>query len=366
MKKTTKRQAKSVARPAKQTPPSAGLDSRLTEGLGRLHERFKTWPKLANKIGRSTSLVQFWREGRNTITRDDAITLALLDEELDPDPLKRAQQWLSACGHSTVKPDWVESEILRRTNLTNRINDSLEALKELAGSKGLTGGDFTMALGCYLGQQRLGQEIAAWVAGTNGKGTTAFFWRWHDGLPARLMEDQTVLFVRGMIAPAPETRKGWSPTGIASELKVFLFFQVNEDAGDPEQVETLLGETIKKFRAKLSLDSSSAKRFLVYTTREKFGHPADCFVFVSPSNSLGVLVSDSNKLMRKVLNSSAEEMRGRPWDWCGQIIQIDGEEIIERECLKPKSVILNRDYAQLEVDAGLPANKRAWKIQKTE
>lgn len=327
-------------------------DARVTEGLERLHDKYKTWPKLADKIGRSTSLIQFWREGRNTIVPMDAITLALLDETVDPDPIKRARHWLTVCNHKSIDSGWIESEVSKRTNLTSRIGAALDLLKELAESKGLTSGDFKMALGCYLGQQRLGEEIASWLAGTNGKGSTAVFWRWHSGLAARLMEDQTVSFVKSMITPEPGMRQKWAPAGIPSELKVLLFFQINEESGELKKVESLLEETVIRFRERLSLSDADRQRLVVYTTKERFAHPADCFAFVSPNSSTrGVLVSESNMLMRKVVNSRVEEMRVRPWDWCGQIIQIEGETIIERECLKPKSVTLNKDYAQLEVDS---------------
>ena len=365
MKKTNKKTAKPVQKPVRDTAKSDGLDSRVTEGLARLHEREKTWPKLANKIGRSTSLIQFWREGKNSITRDDAVTLALLDVKLDVDPVRRVEHWLSACGHVT-DDNWVADEVSRRTNLTNRIDDSLEALIDLAASKGLSSGDFRMALSCHLGQRLMAQEFEGWKAGTNGQGTTAIFWRWDDGRAARLMEPQTVSFIKGLISPEERCRSGWSPAGIPSSLKVLLFFQINEDEGEWERAEALLRKTIKNIRTELKLEEPDTKRLLVYTTKKRFAHPADLFVFVSPGNSLGVLASDLTKLMRKVLNSQADEMRSRPWDWCCQVIQVDKETIINRDCLKPKGVILNTDTAQLEVEPGVDPDARAWKVLEVE
>jgi|GEM_PF-6444389 len=320
------------------------------KGLERLRRSCLTWPKLADKLGRSISLIQLWRTGSSKINRADAINLALLDVAYSQDPTERVKHWLRICNHET-DDNKIEEEVSRRTSLQTRISDSLAKLIDLAATKGLSSSDFTMALSCHLGQKRMEQEIDAWLAGTNGQGTTGIFWRLNDVRADRLLHQQSISFIKKMISPDQQLRNGWSPKGNPSNLGVSLFLQINDDEGEQTGVEEALRNIMVRFRNELELNSSDKERLQIYFTKKKISHPADVFVFISPVNSLGVLVSNSNKLMRKVLTSTAQEMKSRPWDWCCQVIQVDGEEVVKRDCLKSKEVVLNTDYARLEPDS---------------
>ena len=130
----------------------------------------------------------------------------------------------------------------------------------------------------------------------------------------------------------------WLPEGKRSELSVLFLVQVNVDQEGLPATTATLEQVEKAFRQAVNLGQNEQQRLIFRYATKKLPHPADCLVNTCAEHSFAYLLSESNKLKAKVLNSKVQEMVDEPWSWCGQVILIDGEESIKAEYLKPREV----------------------------
>jgi hypothetical protein len=330
----------------------------VLEGLNRLRKRWKTWGELAARLHCSVSKIQAWREWRNRIYPEDAIRLSINDDStLEADLVQRADAWLKACGYQWESAK-TEAKVSEMTNLEGLIEEGLKEVRYVAELKGLAQTDFDMALSCYLGQKRLGEDIDDWLVKTSGKGTTAFFWRWDDKLPKRFEQQQTRDMIKYLVTalPAEATGQGarggkrgarvpeqWQPPGKRSDLKVMFLIQVNVDATEEDATKARLTQIEKTFKLSLGLaDADAARVEFLYATK-RLSHPSDCLVSTCGKRSFACLLSESNTLVANVLGSDVEEMKSAPWSWCGQVILVEGEDRVQKEYLKDREVELGAD-----------------------
>ena len=243
------------------------------------------------------------------------------------------------------------------TNLDGLIEQGLREVRDVAELKGLAQTDLDMALSCKLGQKRLSEDLEDWLIKTNGVGTTAFFWRWDDKLPKRFEQKQTRDTIKYLVkALSRDASQGvgggkektpipglWKPPGKQSDLKVIFLIQVNVDASESAATKTRLTEIEESFRSSLQLDLMDAARVEFRYATERFPHPSDCLVCTCADRSFACLVSESNRLMAKVLTSKVEEMVKAPWLWCVQVILVEGADNVNREYLKIRDVGLELD-----------------------
>lgn len=347
-----------------------GEESLVKEFLQRLdglRAQYKSRQELARRLHVTGSTIAHWRTGHSLPGRDHAIALAVIDTELDAPLLERAKTWVRLCGlenDPNCKETPLKTAVDQATSLPGQIERALDGLKSAAKLKGIPEHDFGMALSCFLGHTRLEADISQWLGQSDGKGTTAIFWRYGENLKAKFEHEQTRRFIKRSLEPDKGIRTDWTnPT--SSDLKVRLFLVPTPQVNDPDlsKLKEILREFRQKLRNEQGLTAAGENRFIVYFANhpsEEFADAcrqlADAFVFVSSKAFFGALASGANTLMDVILAAGDGEISKQPWNWCSQIIQIEDKSLIKTEWLAPRKVTIT-------VPAGLEADtKTFWNI----
>jgi hypothetical protein len=304
----------------------------------KLYGRFgQKWAALAADLGRSESTVSAWKSGEMAIARGDAIELALRDQDHSANELEHVKYWLQITGHKDELADKkIVEEIKRRTSLAGGVEEALRDLVKWAKRKQIDRSDFLLALSCFLGQKRLSDDIEQWKLGTQGVGTAAYFWRWHDGICRRFEKEAVREFVRDIIEPKDTIiRDRWSPPGTQSKLKVIIFLQMSLAKSEFAEAKRILHQATDKFVDELALPGTTKReRFQILIAKEPNPHAADCCVFVSANRTFGVLISESGELINKMEESTDPEIAANPYLWCGQIIHLTEKKFLKEDYLQ--------------------------------
>ena len=325
----------------------------LIQAVERVIARFKTLGDLAKIVGCSVPTLSAWRKGGTQLSLKDTISMGLLDADAGQSDYERVVFWVKMCGHGSRLDDPkldLADEIRKRTSLGARLDEALLNLRSVAGVKGkaVEQKDFRLALSCYLGQSRLREDIDDWKKKSNGVGTMAYIWRWHENTCKRFQTDALKLFVQSLIQQPPhEITRTWSPPTSKSQIGVTIYLQINLKGDALIAAMNQLTAAVADFLDDVRLNKEERARFNICTTTESYRHPADCCVFASPApgKTFAVLVSEYSDLVKEMEKSNDPEIKSNPYAWSGQIIHLNdpsvaADDYLSECCLQLKNGIL--------------------------
>ncbi len=313
----------------------------LVTGVERVIGRFNTLGELSKIVGCSVPTLSAWRKGETQLSLKDAISMGLLDTDAGQSDYERVVSWLKLCGHGSRLDDpnlVLADEIRKRTSLGARLDEALMNLRSVAGVKGkaVEQKDFRLALSCYLGQSRLREDIDDWKKKSNGAGTMAYIWRWHDNTCKRFQTDALKLFVQSLIQQPPhEITRTWTPPPSNSQIGVTIYLQINLKGNALTTAINQLTTAVADFLDDVRLNKEERSRFNIFTTTESYRHPADCCVFASPApgKTFAVLVSEYSDLVKEMEKSNDPEIKSNPYAWSGQIIHLNDPSVVADDYL---------------------------------
>lgn len=328
-------------------PEPKGQQKELGKAVARVIERYEKLANLAQLVGCSISTLSAWKKGSTQIGWEDAISMGLRDLDCGNNAYERAVFWLKLCGHESRLGELdLQKEIKKRTSAGEMLDDELEKIKVIAGmeGRGIRSEDFRLAFSCYLGQKRLRDDIKRWMSASNGQGTMAYFWRWHENTCMRFEKKALKEFVEELIKqPSADVAREWKPPSMESLIEVCIFLQINFKNEALSSAMSQLKQAVRDFREDLRLNRVEKVRFSVYTTSDQYRHPADACVFASPppGRSFAVLVSENSELVKAAEKSTDPEIIANPYAWSGQIIHIEDLAAFKEDYLAECSVGLS-------------------------
>jgi hypothetical protein len=330
---------KSKGKPAKTGSESTAAD--LAAGVERVIAQFKTLGELSRILGCSVPTLSAWRKGETQLSLKDAISMGLLDTGGGQSDYERVVYWVKLCGHGSRLDDPkmdLGDEIRRRTSLGARLDEALMNLRSVAGVKGraIEQKDFRLAFSCYIGQARLREDIDDWKKKSNGQGTMAYIWRWHENTCKRFQTDALKLFVQSLIQHPPVAiTRTWVPPTRVSEIRVTIYLQINLKGAALTAAFAQLEKAVADFLDDVRLNKEERSRFNIFTTTEPYRHPTDCCVFASPppGKTFAVLVSESSDLIKEMEKSADPEIKSNPYAWSVQMIHLNDPGVIANDYL---------------------------------